>query len=108
MTKLTEVEQTTNVEELFTALLHEVAREDAPRLFAIVEEYGQGEDVRVAAYGLAYDDRAELNSVAGDFRLSSQSAESARRLYEISPGAAGVRRAHVVWLDEAATATRQD
>jgi len=107
VTKLTEVEQTTNVEEVFTVLLHEVAREGAPRLFAVVEEYGQGEDVRVAGYGLAYDDRAELNSVAGDFRLSSESAESARTLYEISQGSAGVRRAHVVWLDEAATAIRQ-
>ena len=73
-----------------------------------MEEYGQGEDARVAGYGLAYDDRAELSSVEGDFRLSSESAESARRLYEINPRSAGVRRAHVVWLDEAATATRQD
>ncbi|MCE6995250.1 hypothetical protein LZG04_10565 [Saccharothrix sp. S26] len=81
-------------------VLHEVASESAPRLFAVVEEYGEGE-VRAAGYGLAYAERAEVDAVEGGFRLSSDSAESARALFEISSRSAGVRRVHLVWLDEA-------
>jgi hypothetical protein len=96
--ELTEVEQSTNVNRVFTALLHEVAQEGAPRLFAIVEEYGNAEDARVAGYGLAYADRAEVDAVEGGFRLSSESAESARTLFEITSGDEAVREVHVVWL----------
>jgi hypothetical protein len=98
--------QTTN--PIFTALLHDVAREEAPRLFAIVEEYGEAEDARVAGYGLAYADRAEVNSVEGDFHLNSGSAESARTVFDISSRSTGTRRVHVVWLDESTTVARQD
>lgn len=79
--------------------MHELAAGEAPRLFAIVEEHGDPKDLRVAGYGLAYEDRAEVNSVEGDFHLASQSPEHARTLFEISSRSAGVRRAHVVWLD---------
>lgn len=77
----------------------DVARTDAPRVFAIVEEWGDQHAARVAGFGLAYEDRAEVNSVEGDFHLASQSPEHARTLFEISSRSAGVRRAHVVWLD---------
>jgi hypothetical protein len=86
--------------EEFTRLMRELAVAEAPRLFAIVEEYGEAEDARVAGYGLAYEDRADVNSVEGDFPLHSESAESARTLFEISSRSMGVRRVHVVWLDE--------
>lgn len=102
MNEPTRVERTVDVGKVFTALMHEVASEDAPRLFAIVEEYGEGEDARVAGYGLAYADRAESNSVEGDFRLSSECAENARTWYEISTDET-VRRVHLVWLDPATT-----
>jgi hypothetical protein len=109
MTELAEVELSAkNMEAVPTYLLNEVAREEAPRLFALVEEYGHGEDVRVAGYGLAYADRADVNSVEGDFQLHSESAESARTLFEISSRSAGVRQIHVVWLDETSTAAHQD
>lgn len=88
-------------EQEFAMLVHEVAHEEAPRLFAIVEEYGEQESVRVAGYGVAFEDRAEVSSVEGGFHLSSQSAENARTLFEISSRSAGTRRAHVVWLDGA-------
>jgi hypothetical protein len=97
-----------NMEVVLTYVLDAVAREEAPRLFALVEEYGHGEDVRVAGYGLAYEDRVDVNSVEGGFQLHSQSAESARTLFEISSRSAGVRRVHVVWLDETTTAAQQD
>ncbi|MFE2756515.1 hypothetical protein ACFXGA_31410 [Actinosynnema sp. NPDC059335] len=93
--------------EGFTRLMRELAVAEAPRLFAIVEEYGEAEDARVAGYGLAYEDRADVNSVEGDFQLHSQSADSARTLFEISSRSAGVRHVHVVWLDEAAVTAQQ-
>ncbi|MEV8440146.1 hypothetical protein AB0425_22440 [Actinosynnema sp. NPDC051121] len=79
----------------FTALLHETAHREAPRVFALVEEY-ERQEVRVAGYGLAYGDRAESNSVEGDFRLLSDCPDNARALYEAS--GRGVRRVHLVWL----------
>ncbi|MBB5805375.1 hypothetical protein F4560_005143 [Saccharothrix ecbatanensis] len=99
MNDLAGVGQSTNVDRVFTALLHEVAKEEAPRFFAIVEEYGNAEDARVAGYGLAYADRAEVDAVEGGFRLSSESAESARTLFEITSGDEAVRRVHLVWLN---------
>jgi hypothetical protein len=84
--------------EEFVGLMHQLAVSEAPRLFAIVEEYGEAEDARVAGYGLAYADRAEVDGVEGGFRLSSKSAESARSLFEISSRSSGTRQAHVVWL----------
>jgi hypothetical protein len=95
-----------NAEE-FTGLIQELAVEEAPRLFALVEEYGEAEDARVAGYGLAYADRADVNSVEGDFQLDSQSAESARTLFEISSRSTGVARVHVVWLGEGGAAAQQ-
>ncbi|QQQ74632.1 hypothetical protein IOD16_26220 [Saccharothrix sp. 6-C] len=85
-------------EQEFAVLVQEVAREEAPRLFAIVEEQGDRESVRVAGYGVAFEDRAEVSAVEGGFHLSSQSPESARVLFEISSRSAGTRRAHLVWL----------
>ncbi|GAB2957597.1 hypothetical protein [Saccharothrix stipae] len=92
-----------NAEE-FARLMYRLATDQAPRLFAIVEEYGEAEDARVAGYGLAYEGRADVNSVEGDFVLNSPSPEAARALFEVSSRSAGVRRVHVVWLDEAASA----
>lgn len=93
--------------EQLTGLMRELAVAEAPRLFALMAEYGEGEDARVAGYGLAYADRADVNSVEGDFQLHSQSAESARTLFEISSKSAGVRQVHVVWLDQTTTAAQQ-
>lgn len=86
--------------EEFTRVMRELATAGAPRLFALVEEYGEGEDARVAGYGLAYAGRADVDAVEGGFRLSSESAEHARTLFEVSSRSAKVRRVHVVWLDE--------
>ncbi|MFI9005984.1 hypothetical protein ACIGNX_01965 [Actinosynnema sp. NPDC053489] len=93
--------------ERCTGLMRELAEAEAPRLFALVEEYGEVEGTRVAGYGLAYADRADVNSVEGDFSLHSESAESARTLFEISSRSAGVRQVHVVWLGRTTTAAHR-
>ncbi|WP_367137440.1 hypothetical protein [Saccharothrix sp. HUAS TT1] len=87
-------------EQEFTRLAYELAEHEAPRLFAIVEEHGDREDARVAGYGIAFEDRAEVDSVEGDLHLSSENAENARLLFELSSRSSGTRRAHLVWLDE--------
>ena len=100
MTKLDErpvVEAQWGREE-FADVMRELAEQEAPRLFALVEEYGDRADAGVAGYGLAYPDRADVNSVEGDFPVRSQSPENARKLFEISSRSRGVR-VHVVWLD---------
>jgi hypothetical protein len=91
------VEDRRTTDTVFTALLNEVAREEAPRLFALVEEYGDAGDARVAGYGLAYEDRADVTSVEGDFHLRSQSAETARAVFGIG-GDKSMRQVHLVWL----------
>lgn len=100
MTKLDErpVVEPQWAREEFADVMRELAEQEAPRLFALVEEYGDRADARVAGYGLAYPDRADVNSVEGDFPLRSQSPETARKLFEVSSRSRGVR-VHVVWLD---------
>ncbi|MEU4443331.1 hypothetical protein AB0K14_13820 [Actinosynnema sp. NPDC050801] len=43
-----------------------------------------------------------MDAVEGGFRLSSQNADSARALFEVSSRSTGTRSVHVVWLDEVA------
>ncbi|NUT54249.1 MAG: hypothetical protein HOV94_44210 [Saccharothrix sp.] len=85
--------------------MYELAAREAPQLFAVVEEYDESEGIRVAGYGLAYVDRAEVESTEGDFRLSAESAESARALFEIGSRSSGARRVHLVWLASATSAS---
>ncbi|ONI86704.1 hypothetical protein ALI22I_24080 [Saccharothrix sp. ALI-22-I] len=99
MSKPAQVESGYDTDEEFTEFIGELAREGAPQPFAIVEEYGERDYARVAGYGLAYDDRADVNSVEGDFRLVSDSVERALMTFEISTGDAEVRQLHVVWLN---------
>ena len=87
-----------NGPEEFAAVMRQLAEQQAPRLFAVVEEYGERREARVAGYGLAYPDHADVNSVEGDFRLSSGSPENARAIFEVSSRSSG-SRTHLVWLD---------
>ncbi|MEU4803072.1 hypothetical protein [Actinosynnema sp. NPDC023587] len=102
MSGLTEVRHGTDKE--FAGFLTELVRDVAPRLFAIVEEYGDREDAEIAAYGLAFGDRADINSADGDFQMRSQSPESALALFALSAGTIDVSRLHLVWLDGAVVA----
>ncbi|MFC6088232.1 hypothetical protein [Saccharothrix lopnurensis] len=87
--------------EEFADIMRELAREEAPRLFAIVEEYGDRVDARVAGYGVAFAGRVDANSVEGNFPLRTESAEGARKVFEIGSRPRGVR-VHLVWLDDSA------
>ena len=78
-------------EEKFLAELEELARENAPRVFALCSEVGEREDGYVAYWGMAFDDGAEVVSTSGSMRGSFRSAESA--LGRLS----GRRNLHLVW-----------
>ncbi|CCH30434.1 hypothetical protein ABZ816_16855 [Actinosynnema sp. NPDC047251] len=83
-------------EREFAAILRDLVDGDAPRLFAIVEEYGVREDAWVAAWGIDLGDHAEVLSVDGGFRLTTEKPETAVRLFAASGGVT----AHLVWVPE--------
>jgi hypothetical protein len=68
-------------EEEFTKLLAEMVADQAPRVFAVVQEYGERVDGRIAAWGIAFDDHAAVVDVGGAVLVSAQSAESALRRF---------------------------
>ncbi|MFE1958376.1 hypothetical protein [Streptomyces sp. NPDC059479] len=80
--------------EEFSVLLKELVADTAPRLFAVAQEYGDRVDGRVAAWGMAFEDHAEVISIDGHRRHCVPSPERALRAYRF-----GTRIVpHLVWL----------
>ncbi|MEF3116492.1 hypothetical protein [Streptomyces chrestomyceticus] len=80
----------------FAQEVQELVDATAPRLFAVVEEFGICglRDARVAAWGLAYEDgRADVAAVDSGFRMSVAAPERAARFVSMRPGSLG----SVVW-----------
>jgi hypothetical protein len=69
----------------FDALLDGLVADAAPRLFAVVQVYGELVDVRVAAWGMAFADRAEIVGVDSRSRLSVRTPESVIRWFARRP-----------------------
>ncbi|MEV7866042.1 hypothetical protein AB0P17_08050 [Streptomyces sp. NPDC088124] len=69
--------------EEFTALLRGIVTDTAPRLFAVVQEYGDRVDGRVAAWGMAFEEHADVISVEGHRRTRAASPEQALRAYRL-------------------------
>jgi hypothetical protein len=78
----------------FDELIDEMVAEDAPRMFAIVQERGDRLDARVAAWGMAFEDYAALVSADGGLQLSLPSAERGALHYNRHAGIT----ARVVWI----------
>ncbi|GGP83110.1 hypothetical protein [Saccharothrix coeruleofusca] len=96
MTELTDLEPLWD-RTGFAEFLRGLAQDDAPRLFAIAHEYGDRHDGWIAAYGMAFRDRAEVVSTEGDFRTSSASPEAALATFARFANAQNVKP-HLVWL----------
>ncbi|MFD5752562.1 hypothetical protein [Streptomyces sp. NPDC127033] len=79
--------------EEFTALLRDIVTDTAPRLFAVVQEYGDRVDGRVAAWGMAFEEHVDVISVEGHRRARAVSPEQALRAYRL--GARVVP--HLMW-----------
>jgi hypothetical protein len=85
--------------EEFEAALAEMVAEEAPRLFAVVQEYGEREDARIHSWGMSFHDHADLISVGGSVRLGMRSPEHALRWASAGP----LITAQLVWLDKIVT-----
>lgn len=84
-------------EELFTTEINTMVAEDAPRLFALCEEIGQRADAVTIAWGMAFNDHAEVvsathNGVHGVFG----SAQRARKWLS----AHDKTTVRLVWVDQ--------
>lgn len=66
-------------EQLFATILAELVADSAPRIFAIVQEYGERVDAHIAAWGMAFDDHADVISDDHHTRLSLRTPEQALR-----------------------------
>ncbi len=84
-------------EEEFAQEIAELVADEAPRLFAVVQEYGERVDGRIAAWGLAFAAYAEVVRLDSVGRLSLRSPERAVRLFSRSPHIT----ARIVWVNPA-------
>lgn len=67
----------------------------APQLFAVVQQ--DDEDDWVAAWGMAFEDRAEVASTSGDLRVLTTDAQGALRYFEEGDEV----RTTLVWVNPA-------
>lgn len=65
-------------EEMFASILDVMVADEAPRVFAIVQEYGERVDARIAAWGISFEERAVAFGTEGTI-MKLQSAENALR-----------------------------
>ncbi|GDY34091.1 hypothetical protein [Gandjariella thermophila] len=91
-------------EPQFAAILESMVADEAPRLFAIVQEYGERVDAEIAAWGMAFADHAEVVSVDRRLRMSLRKPETALRLF----GFGSHIRARLVWFNRDASTLTAD
>lgn len=91
-------------EERFAALLENVVADEAPRLFAVVQEYGERVNFWIAAWGMAFDDHAEVVRVDRRLRMNLQAPENALRFFTRADDI----RARLVWFNPDATTPEED
>lgn len=85
-------------EEEFAEILEGMVADEAPRLFAVVQEYGDRVDGRIAAWGMSFDDHADLVGVDGGVHLGVRALERAIRGFRV-----GTRiTPRLVWVNPAA------
>lgn len=80
-------------EEEFADLIAEMVRDEAPGLFAVVQEFGEREDGRIAAWGMAFTDHATVLR-GQDAWLHLSSPDRARQLLSRVPDVT----ARLVWV----------
>ncbi|MGW4109503.1 hypothetical protein ACWEFJ_01340 [Actinosynnema sp. NPDC004786] len=84
-------------EPQFAAMLESVALTSAPRVFAVVQEFGERADGWVAAWGFAFEDRAEVVAVDDRSRMSLGKPENAVHLFSSKRRHL---RARLVWMPD--------
>lgn len=85
----------TTGQQQYEEFVTELLADERPRLFAVLREFGTHQDAEVAAWGMAWPDRAELVSPNGRVRMRSESPERALRVF----GRGEDVSARLVWVD---------
>lgn len=78
----------------FAQEIAELVADEAPRLFAVVQEYGERANGWIVAWGLAFEDYAEVVRLDSTERLTLRSPERAVRLFSHGPHIT----ANLVWV----------
>lgn len=84
-------------EEEFAEMVANMVADQAPRLFAIVAEYGDRVDAMCAAWGFAFDDRAYAVGIHGNRYHSAAAPEAMLRRFRV-----GSITPRLVWFDPSA------
>jgi hypothetical protein len=79
----------------FSELVDELVAEDAPRLFAVLQEYGDRADGRIAAWDMAFEDYVDVVGVDRGSHVRVPTPERATRRYRRRPHVT----ARVVWVN---------
>jgi hypothetical protein len=87
----------------FDRLIAGMVHEDAPRRFAVVQELGDMRDGRIAAWGIAWDDRVVVTDTDDRTTMILESAELAAPAFAF--GADITTR--LVWVDPEDTAPQR-
>lgn len=90
--------------EEFTAIVDSIVADSAPRVFAIVHEYGDRVDGRIVGRGMAFEDRAVVVDVDGGMTMSLQTPHNA--LYYFAYDNHFTPR--LVWVNPAAASPTED
>ncbi|GAB3483641.1 hypothetical protein [Amycolatopsis cihanbeyliensis] len=89
----------------FRRELESMVADGAPRLFAVVQEYGERVDAWVVAWGMAFDDHVEVVAAEGKQWMSLRAPERALRRFKFGSHI----RARLVWVGpDAATPSDDD
>lgn len=84
-------------EEEFAEAVNDMVAEEAPRLFAVVQELGDRVDARIAGWGLAHEDHVDVLGVGSSVHRGGSRPEDMLRYFH--------RRdritAHIVWPNPA-------
>jgi hypothetical protein len=91
-------------EQEFAELLENMVADEAPRVFAVVQEYGERVDARIAAWGVAFPDHAEVVPTERGPRMSLQAPENALRYFNVGSYIC----TRLVWFNPGAATNAED
>jgi hypothetical protein len=81
----------------FAGLVAEMVADQAPRVFAVVLEYGERVDAQIVSWGIALDGGAYMTTVDGRNQYSLADPENALKYVPRRPGTTP----HLVWAASA-------
>jgi hypothetical protein len=84
--------------DTFAEILRGMVADYAPRMFAVVQEYGDRVDARIAAWGMAFEDHAFAVSEDSSTRHEADSPEDILFVF----GLGAHVQPHIVWVDPTA------